>query len=61
MVNEAFEWTRIAYRKVYVYFQTTTDTGDKIRSSRITIPATPAKYLLPSATSRTHFQPKTCP
>lgn len=38
VTDESFEWTRIAYRRVYVYFQTTTDEGDKIRSTRITIP-----------------------
>ncbi len=38
VTDEAFEWTRIAYRRVYVYFQTTTGEGDKIRSTRITIP-----------------------
>jgi hypothetical protein len=39
VVDEEFTWTRISPRKTYVYFQTTTDEGDKIRSTRITIPA----------------------
>ena len=39
VVDEAFTRTRIAPRKTYVYFQTTTDQGDKIRSTQITIPA----------------------
>lgn len=38
IVDEAFTWTRIANRKVYVYFQTTTDAGEKIRSTSMTIP-----------------------
>jgi len=39
VADEAFTWTRIANHKVYVYFQTELDTGEKIRSTRITIPA----------------------
>jgi hypothetical protein len=39
VVDEAFTWTRIANRKVNVYFQTVLPTGEKIRSTRITIPA----------------------
>jgi hypothetical protein len=39
VVDEAFAWTRIANRKVYVYFQTVLESGQKIRSTRITIPA----------------------
>jgi len=37
VVDEGFTWTRIANRKVYVYFQTMLETGEKIRSTRITI------------------------
>jgi len=39
VVDEAFTWTRIANRKVYVYFQTVLESGEKVRSTRITIPA----------------------
>lgn len=39
VADEAFTWTRISNIKTYVYFQTTTDSGEKIRSTRITIPA----------------------
>ncbi len=38
VVDEGFTWTRIANRKVYVYFQTVLESGEKIRSTRITIP-----------------------
>jgi len=38
VVDEAFTWTRIANRKVYVYFQTVLESGEKVRSTRITIP-----------------------
>jgi hypothetical protein len=37
VVDEAFTWTRIANRKVYVYFQTVLESGEKVRSTRITI------------------------
>jgi len=39
VVDEAFAWTRIANRKTYVYFQTVLESGEKVRSTRITIAA----------------------
>jgi len=38
VADEAFTWTRIAKRKVYVYFQTVLESGEKVRSNRIIIP-----------------------
>jgi len=42
VVDEGFTWTRIANRKVNVYFQTVLESGEKVRSTRITI-AGPAR------------------
>ena len=39
VVDEAFTWTRISTRKLYVYFQTIDDPAGKTRSTRISIPA----------------------
>ena len=39
VVDQSFSWSRVTDRKVNVYFQTTLASGEKIRSTRITIPA----------------------